>query len=352
MESLLQQEFRIDPSLRRSCWYVVVAAPLLAGVAFWTLRFVQDRNPLGEGLTYTFFAVLPLAMIPPLRWKLRITEDGIERRRVFRWDDWSWDDFASGKIEKKYYCTLVDPDRSWWRRKLSLGSLSRADFKRVIADINEHYKLPPPPNVPDALTIRFRFRCSATLNETGIQLSRRGRLSKYTWPDVQQVHITRVDPLRRDFVAIVIHLPDDEIALQNVANRHRAGSTWRGPDSKEINEYLQTRLPADKIETAIDGELPKTQQQLEWEVNEAVKLKRALLWNMGASSILFVALFSYSAIDEGLVHAIVMTCIAALLVLPLAVAILRVHDKRIDTLKNELARAKDAAPSDRANEED
>ena len=96
-------------------------------------------------------------MAIPLRWKLRVDQDGVSRRLFFRWDVWRWTDLASGQILKLHPYTLCDPNRVWWRRKLRLGYMDSGDIEEVISVINTHYQLPPPPDVPETLRPRSKI---------------------------------------------------------------------------------------------------------------------------------------------------------------------------------------------------
>lgn len=125
----------------------------------------------------------------------------------------------------------------------------------MVAAINAHYRLPPPPELPQSLTIRTGFRARAILDAAGLRTVARGRDRFYRWEEVQRLLIERHDALRRDFVTLEIVLPDGALELSHI--HHDAGrptATWQGPSAEEISEFLLRCLPADKIETGILGE--------------------------------------------------------------------------------------------------
>jgi len=113
---------RIMPELRRSAYYVLAAGVPLALVAYWV---AADIGKMG------FVFLLCMTMIVPIRWALRIDNQGIARRLLFRWDVWTWADFSSGRIEKRHPHTLVDPERPWWRRKLSLEYMAEKKLAKI-----------------------------------------------------------------------------------------------------------------------------------------------------------------------------------------------------------------------------
>ncbi len=141
MESTTQQEYRIAPALRRSCWFAIIGSVMLAIVFFCVARFVQNRGPVDIAVGLIPFALLTGAMVFPLRWKLRISPNGLARRILVRWDFWAWEVLASGRIRKLHPHTLHDPDRQWWRSKLRLSYMASADIQDVISVVNRHYQL-------------------------------------------------------------------------------------------------------------------------------------------------------------------------------------------------------------------
>lgn len=273
--------YRIAPELRRCCWYWIGAAPFLAlAQAYllergtWRPRGGQAELPDYIVYGYFFYAIIALLLCLPLLWRLRLDESGVARRRLFAWDHWPWQDFASGRINKRFGYTLIDPSRPWGRRKMRLDFLAPDQRSEVVAGINAHYRLPPPPAVPDTLTIRLGFRTQAVFDASGIRTLSRGAERSYRWAEVQRLLIERHDPVRRDFVTLQLDLPDHVIELSCLY--HDAGKptpTWSGATAEEVNELLARHVPADRIKVGILGEpapdFPLRQKRL-------VKLKRSL----------------------------------------------------------------------------
>lgn len=281
MQAETTREYRIAPELRRCCWYVLASVPLMPAIAVGEIlafgRILHDPQDVVVGCLLILFLVLPLIAV--LRWRLTLGPEGLARRRLEHWDRWSWSDLASGRIGKVHPMTLVDPERPWWRRQLSLGYLSEADRHEVLTELNQHYRLPPPPEVPESLTIRYGWRRRATLDSTGIHLLASRTHRHYVWSDVQKVYLIRIDPMRRDFARLGIALPDQEIEL-----RFTTAEDWT-TRSEQINECLVRHVPQDRIVTDLASELPKRRIFLE---KDLARAKRDLLvWRITIAFLFF-----------------------------------------------------------------
>jgi len=271
---LLPLHLRLSNDIRRTAIYPMVCLPPLAALAFWV------RGPSaapGAGI----LVAVAMAMVFPLRWALRVDELGVARRRLIGWELWEWGVFESGMIHKEHPFTFIDPRRPWWRNKLRLGSLSRDDVKRVIALINSRYQLPPSPSIPDSLTINFGFRRRAAMGSTGIDLTTGGRQQFYSWGDVRRVHITRMDPLRRDFSVLEIFLPDDAITLRVLSQYGMPSPTWQGAASEELNQLLHRHVPANRIDADIWGESPAKREDAERALAKETRLRKVMRIEQG-----------------------------------------------------------------------
>ena len=261
---------RIPPELRRSAHYVVAASVPLALVAFWVNEFIGNETPVAGAVGCPFFVLLCMTMIVPLRWALRIDDQGVARRFLFRWGDpWTWADFASGRIEKRHPYTLFDPARPWWRRRLSLTHMAATDIARTMQRINTYYRLPSPPQLPDVLEIKYGFRRAAQFDASGIYLQEAHGFWEYLWSDVRRVHITRMDPVRRDFKSLEITLPDKEIELKLISHDYGTSPSWQGATAEVVNEFLVRCLTDARIETDVVGERPARRIDVEKQLAKA-----------------------------------------------------------------------------------
>ena len=297
---MLTHNYRIAAHLRRCCWYGIFGGVAIGCLFYCVARYAQQRNLAEIVIVCVAFALLAAGMIVPLSWRLRVDQHGLARRFVFRWDFWTWEDFSGGQIRKLHAHTLLDPDRPRWRRRLRLECLDAEARNEVITAINAHYRLPRAPEIPDTLTIKFFFlgcRRSVVLDDAGIHLTVRGTSKEYAWQEVHEVHFTRMDPLRRDFKALQVILPDEEIELrllshepprwQGATARIREGRTaesdstqlapkLRHATPEEINEFFFRHVLPPRIHTSIDGEPLKKRAHIERKLRDLDKRRRDL----------------------------------------------------------------------------
>ncbi|MCU0720432.1 MAG: hypothetical protein MUC83_12060 [Pirellula sp.] len=337
METTPHQEFRIAPQLRRCCWYTVAGAAVLGITFFGIARFIQNRGPVEIAVGCLMIAIMAASMAMPLSWKLRVSRDGLERRILFRWDKWRWDEFARGRICKLHPYTLLDRERPWWRRKLRLGYMDSADIQRVVAAINKHYQLPAPPCVSATLTIQYGFRHSVTFDRQGVQLMSPGRPRLYTWRELSEIHITRMDPIRRDFKSLLMAFPDQEIELKLITHQGGTSPSWRGATAEEINEFLFQNVPADHISVSIEGEPLTCPKQIAKKLKHFEKMNRDLGICLAIFTPLLVACLIWMAITDGIFQAVTMTVVCIVAVAPILVFVLRSQAQQIRDLKRTLA---------------
>jgi hypothetical protein len=290
-------EFRTDPGFRRICWCVLFTLQVFIGLFYFIDQIAQGRlanDPSMKPsiLVYVILLAYACAIVIPLRWKLRIDEQGLKRRWLFRWDSWTWNDIASGRVQKLHPHTLLDPDRPWWRRKLELGYMSHDHIQIVFKAINAYYRLPEAPEVPDLLKVKYGSRHSATFDGDGIHLHMTGTEKAYSWLDVLNVSIVRMDTLRRDFNSLQIVLPDEEIKLKHISITH---PSWRGATSEVINEFLYRCVPTEKINVTIPIAGPETpnREQIERKLKELKKANRRMRIPIPACLILVIAVLAW-----------------------------------------------------------
>lgn len=347
MDPTPYREYRLAPELRRCCWYVAIAALAFIPVFYWISSVVQQRAPRETAVGCVLFALAAPVILLPLRWKLRIDQHGVSRRLLMRWDLWRWDDVASGRVEKLLPYTLYDSERPWWRRRLRLEYAASGDIQEISSLINTHYRLPGPPDVPDQLTISNGLRHKATFDKRGVQLTARGTTREYRWSDVDEVHIERMDPLRRDFMRLTITFADQELEL-----RHQGTSPcWRGASASEINECLLNHVTADRIVIAITGETPTGRDEIERKLAATRGTARELNTAMKIFVPLLLGSLVWFAFDSGLLAAAVMGAMLAVFPGTLLVFIYRAQQKRISDL-NEMLNAAVTAERDLATSSD
>lgn len=327
---------RISPALRRSAYYVLAASVPLAAVCSWVSRFARS-DTLASAISFgAVVFLLCMTTLVPLHWVLRIDHEGIARRLFFGWGDvWTWGDLASGRIEKRHSYELVDPARPWWRRRLCLDYLAPTDISRALQLINAHYRLPRPPQVPDELDIKYGnfFRRRLRLDAQGICFQGPKEARAYTWGEVQRVHITRMDRLRRDFSSLEIVLPDREIELW----LHGTSPNWRGATAEVVNVYLACHLPAERIEADVFGERPARRADLEKQLAKAKDRCRDSRRSVLILLLLLAAALIGMAVTQSVLKAAVMAAFCVLSLGPLCWFASRELRSRCLALERQLA---------------
>jgi hypothetical protein len=315
---------------------------MLLMVYYWIARFIQNRGGADIAAGCLAFLSLAAVMAFPLRWKVRIDRLGVSRRLLFRWELWRWDDFASGRVCKQYPYTLYDPDRPRFRRRLRLGYMASADIQEVISLINECYRLPPSPDLPGTITIKYGFRRSATFDNQGVHLLFGGTPHEYTWGEIRQVHVTRMDPVRRDFKSIRIVFPDQEIEWKLVTHDGGTSPEWRGAAAEEINEFLFRHVAPDRIDISIAGEPLTKREHIERELRSAQKKARDFAVIMAVFLPLLAGLLIWMAIDDGVFKAALMAGIFATGPGSVMIFMYWLQRRQVDELKSLLESAGDA----------
>lgn len=290
--------YRLDPSLRRSVVYLLASLPVLAGVGYWVEHFVQRRAPADNAAGFIVVGLFAFLLFLPLRWTLRVDRRGVSRR-LLRWETWPWSDFEEGAVEKRHPFVLVNRRRGWWRRKLNLGYLTDADREQLLRRINEHYRLPPAPPIPESLEIRHGWRRKISFDWRGAHLVERGAPREYLWDEVRRVRFVRLDRLRRDFKALDIVLPDRVIELQVFVTQGGPTPSWRGATAEELNEFLHRHVPAERIVVELAGERPAHAADIErqlQELRQSLRVLRGMMWIFGAAT---VAMLIWTVLTEG-----------------------------------------------------
>ena len=311
--------FRIAPELRRCAWYVLTSAPVIALSAFVMRHFALGENVFSAACTaggmLIFFSILAAI---PLRWSLRLDDQGIARRLLLRWDLWTWQDIVSGRIKKGDGHALRDPTRPWWRRTLGYNSMARTDIVVVMQWINKYYQLPPPPELPDVLEIKYGtlFRRRARFDFKGVHLHGAQELHEYLWSQVRRVHITRIDPVRRDFRRLEIVLPDQEIELSLVSTQGGTSLRWRGADAEVIAEFLARYVPSEHVDVDIVAGRPSRKTDVVRQVQRAQERYR-YVYRANLILLLFaVGCLIWMAVHDGIGKALSMAVLFAILLMP------------------------------------
>ena len=239
---------------------------------------------------------------------------------------------------------FYDPRRRWPFRTLtftfaSMAHMSDDDDARLVECINRHYRLPPPPELPVSLTLKYGIRRTAMLDRHGIQLRIRGTVHQFTWHDVAKIVITRPDPLRRDFCELWLELPDHQLEFKIHSSQYGDNPTWSGATAEQLNEFLFRYGPAAKIDVQITGRTPTNRGQIERDLNQAKDGRRALVYIAVFTGLSFGPILIWMAIDAGLLKALVVGVFFLMPVVPVLVYGYLRQSRRATKLQRQLQAA-------------
>jgi hypothetical protein len=211
-----------------------------------------------------------------LRMCLRVDERGVWQRRIFYWDLWTWEGFASGQIRHGASLnSFIDPSKACWNQHLGL-LLDEKDRKYVTALINRVWIPPARPVPPEVLTIRWGLFRWAHLSKEGIQIGRgkhdRGR--PYPWSSGVRVRMTRLDHSRRDCSEVELALPGS--ARPIVFRMHEDLRLWRRASPEQLAGFLESSVPGEHLLiTAAEGP-PETRAEMEWRLGDLNRMDREM----------------------------------------------------------------------------
>lgn len=319
---------------QRCCWYVIAAVPLLCATGAWQVShndaIEPARRPFAIAVCCTLYIACGAAMAWPLCWRLRVDAEGLSRRRLWWWDAWRWHDIANGRVRKQtVHPGLIDAARPWWRRSLGFSYMEERDHAEVIAAINTHYRLPPPPALPSSLDLPYQGGCMLTLDARGLHQRVFRKQRDYAWTDVRGVLIKRLDPLRRDFNKAVILLPDREITIGELMRET--------PDTRAIaNEFFVRHVSPTKIDVAIASGPPNRRVHIERELTRLQNDQREMRIVCWIGLALLAAWSVWFAFSAGIIAALAMTALYAITIIPVFVYIDRTIRLRIAGLQRRL----------------
>jgi hypothetical protein len=290
--------FRLAPEYRRCGVYLALFCLLSTGLLV-ALKFT-DLTPR----TWTEVAVGDLTMlVAPLlgfaalswRYALRVDDQGIWRRCLFRWDLWPWSAFVTGAVRAgTSKDNWVYPAKPWHSRYLLLEFLAEAHRNALAERIRQVWR-PAALSLPEEIDVRYGMGNRLALSRWGMRFRRRGSDQErfYRWYEVVQMRVTRVDHTRRGFRTLELELPRPAVPIRLGDQRGRRN--WRGADAEVILAYLQRYVPADRIQlTALTGP-PQTPGEAERRLEDLDRADRDLQKVRRVVVVLLLALCSLMA---------------------------------------------------------
>jgi hypothetical protein len=238
-------ELRLAPEYRRCAAYVAVAFTVLAattvGLTWLALNNASWPKVLSGLAVFATAMVLLIAIT--VRYQLRIDQQGVWRRRFFRWDLWPWEAFEQGRIRHgKYGDQLTNPEKSWYWRTISASLLGEADRIAYEAVVGRYRVPPPPPELPDDVDFKYGLRARLELSREGVRLRAHqhedGQL--VPWKDVVRAEVVRFSHDRPDFSILELHLPASKRPVR--LTHYKGQPKWTGADAVVIALYLRRHL--------------------------------------------------------------------------------------------------------------
>jgi hypothetical protein len=269
----------LAPEYRRCGVYLVLFCLLLAalevGLKLAGLTPLTWARLVASPLTVMAVALLGLAVLT-WRYAVRVDGHGVWRRRLFAWDLWPWEAFATGAVRAGASKeSWAYPAKAWHSRYLILEFLAEAD-RAALAERIRHVWRPAALALPEETEIRYGMGNRLALSRHGIVFRRRGGDQDrfFRWYEVIQLRVTRLDHTRRDFRTLELQLPrvTEPIRLQS----QRGGRRWEGPEAEVILAYLQQYVPADRVQvTALTGP-PRDRDEADRRLTELDRADRQL----------------------------------------------------------------------------
>lgn len=287
------RHFQLDAQYRRCGLYVAVAFLAMGFLALWVERILPGRP---GGAKWILWGTA-LAGLLPLRWRMRIDSQGVWRRRIGRWRLWSWDDFASGRI--RYGVSdrrLVDPALPWWRRELSLETLSPMNSDLVWKWISLAWVRPEPVAVPATLEFGTGelLRRPVRMNAEGLEIGAGRRQQRFSWNQVIRLEIKRWRHEREDFYELLLQLPDRKIHLRRQRQYGIESRNWKGAEPEVIAQFLQSRVPPDRRCIVAKFGAPQSPEERVVRIAQAEKTIRELRRGGVFMSLLIAAAFAWA----------------------------------------------------------
>jgi hypothetical protein len=246
-------EFRVAPNFRRTAALAFAGSLLCLGTLWALYRYgLVERRQLARDLPMVGLLILTGLACGGwlLRQRLRVDDKGIWRRRFVHWDLWPWEAFASERIREgpdKVSFIFSDKPRYW--RRLTLEFLTDEDRASVRKTIDQFWKRPPPPQIPEALEIK-----GGGLGIGGVRFSSAGIcyasfFGGYgpvtSWTDLPFVELECSDHDNRNFRQLRIAIPGKRRPIKLYV--HAGTRNWRGADPELIAAFLEKQVPPSRF---------------------------------------------------------------------------------------------------------
>jgi hypothetical protein len=255
--SQLTREFSMAARYRRCGWYVFLGMLALLGIAA-TLRVngplaLADPNwpSFFAGSSFVIAAAVGLLVVVH-RWRLRIDERGIARRRFRTWDLWPWEEFRTGQVQGSRN-GFTSAQRPAWRNSIALSLLDEDDHEFVLAVCKASYR-PAEHAVPileRELVLRYQVFSKIAFRAEGISGSNKYGEFSFPWSEVKEVRLVYVEHWSRQIRGIELDLPESTLAIAAISGVSGPGIQREGALNSRaiqiIDAFLTHCVPAGKL---------------------------------------------------------------------------------------------------------
>lgn len=289
------REYYLRTELRRAVVWAMLGMVLLAALSLY-LRVrankpLWDFNSVSGTIMFGAFALMLCQFLGP---RLRIDQYGIWIRRLRKWECWSWDEFADGKIRIGMRpLTYESPEHPLFTHRLNLGAFEESDAQEIDSLVRSIWMPAPSAIVPERLTVRVEWpnKATLTLSPEGITVAKKDRQSSYLWKELIGIDIWRSDARATFFRKMTIALPDQKVMVRTSRS-----------EAEMLLGYIHSApniAPTKVRDYALHGE-PKTVD--EWEArrslaaahwNEMRRMQKIVCWVLGFTFVLIPFMFKW-----------------------------------------------------------
>jgi hypothetical protein len=252
--------FPIEALYRRCGIYVLVGA--VSACAILVALPVKD---LTESLTImAVILLLAISLIVYIfRWRLRIDEHGIARRRLWYWDEWPWQAFQDGRIRatrgrlafRYEWC-----NGSWWHLPLSIEFIGSPDCNTLDAYCLSLLPEEPSPEPVDVVSLWVPLGRWLRMDATGASISGVGGFVHYRWNDIERLCLICMRHVRPVFCRLEIQFPDRQIHI------YRPEGLWDRSEAKATLRFFQRYLEAPRLLIVALQDQPRSLEEVDYRV--------------------------------------------------------------------------------------
>jgi hypothetical protein len=246
--SFVTREFRPAAIIRGLPIYVVLGVWWVPALELWVRGVPPGKQGWDDWLPagLVFLAVIGVPALWLARWRLRADEHGLWRRRLFQWQLWPWDAFATGQIYRLAPYSYRWPEQPFWRRRLIFHFLEPAE-REWVRQVIRHFWSPPSAaqseiRPPAEIGIRgpgYKLQ----MTPEGIEVRRGLNLRWYAWSDVQTLMLRRAERDDAGFGKLEFVLPDQSLPINPASDRQ--GANW--PDTALIARLALSRVAPERV---------------------------------------------------------------------------------------------------------